>query len=52
MIFKRICGNGNEKTKLKMKKPIYLGFLILEVSKTLMYKFLCDYIKPKYGEKK
>ena len=37
------------KTKVKMNKPIYLGLSILDISKTLMYKFLYDYMKPKYG---
>ena len=31
-----------------MNKPVYLGLSILEISKTLMYKFWYDYIKPKY----
>ena len=31
-----------------MNKPIYLGLSILEISKTLMYEFWYDYIKPKY----
>ena len=31
-----------------MNKPVYLGFSILEISKTLMYEFWYDYIKPKY----
>ena len=38
-----------EKTKVKMKKPIYLGLSILEISKTLMYEFWYDYMKPKYN---
>ena len=33
--------------KLKMNKPVYLGLSILEISKTLMYEFWYDYIKPK-----
>ena len=37
-----------EKTKVKMNKPIYLGMSILDISKTLMYEFWYDYIKPKY----
>ena len=40
-----------KKTKLKMNKPVYLGMSILDISKTLMYEFWYDYIKPKYGEK-
>ena len=38
-----------KKTKLKMNKPIYLGLSILEISKTLMYEFWYDYMKPKYN---
>ena len=38
-----------KKTKAKMNKPIYLGLSILEISKTLMYEFWYDYMKPKYG---
>ena len=33
-----------------MNKPIYLGLSILEISKTLMYEFWYDYIKPKYND--
>ena len=34
-----------------MNKPVHLGLSILELSKTLMYEFWYDYVKPKYGEK-
>ena len=37
-----------KKIKVKMNKPVYLGMLILDISKTLMYEFWYDYIKPKY----
>ena len=40
-----------KKIKLKMNKPTYLDFPILEISKTLMYEFWYDYMKPKYKEK-
>ena len=40
-----------KKTKVKMNKPIYLGMSILDISKTLPYKFWYDYFKPKYGDK-
>ena len=33
-----------------MNKPVYLGLSILDLSKTVMYEFLYDYVKPKYGE--
>ena len=39
------------KVEVKMNKPKYLGQAILDVSKTLMYEFWYDYIKPKYKEK-
>ena len=34
-----------------MNKPLYLGLSILDISKTLMYEFWFDYIKPKYGDR-
>ena len=40
-----------KKTRVKMNKPLYLGMSILDISKTLMYKFWYDYFKPKYGDK-
>ena len=39
------------KTEIFMNKPVYLGMSILDISKTLMYEFHYEYIKPKYGEK-
>ena len=33
-----------------MNKPAYLGLWILKISKTLMYDFWYDYIKPKYKQ--
>ena len=37
------------KTQIIMNNPVYLGLSILDPSKTLMYKFCYDYVKPKYG---
>ena len=39
-----------KKVKVKMKKPIYLGLSILEISKIIMYEFWSDYVKKKYGD--
>ena len=40
-----------KKTEVTMNKPVYLGTSILDISKTLMYEFWFDYIKPKYGDR-
>ena len=34
-----------------MNKPVYLGLVILEISKLVMYEFWYDYVKARYGEK-
>ena len=39
------------KTEITMNKPVYLGQAILDLSKTLMYEFHYDYMRPKYGSK-
>ena len=36
--------------EVKMNMPIYLGQAILDISKTLMYEFWYDCLKPKYGD--
>ena len=40
-----------KKTKVKMNKHVYLGMSILDISKTLMFEFWCDYLEPKYNDK-
>ena len=39
-----------KKTKICMNKPIYIGQAVLDISKTLMYEFWYDYLKPQYQE--
>ena len=40
-----------KKAKVKMNKPTYLEFSILDLSKIVMYEFWYDYIKQKYAQK-
>ena len=38
-------------TQIFMNKPVYLGLSIVQlISKSIMYEFCYDYVKPKYGE--
>ena len=39
-----------KKIKVKMDKIIDRYLSILDLSKTVMYEFWYDYVKPKYGE--
>ena len=39
------------KTEVLINKPIAAGQAILDISKTLMYEFWYDYLKPKYQNK-
>ena len=38
--------------KVVMKKPVYLGQVILDLSKIVMYEFHYDYMKPKFKDLK
>ena len=40
-----------KKTQITMNKPVYLGVSILDLSKTVMYEFWYNYLKPKYGRR-
>ena len=39
------------KSQIVINKSVYLGLSILDLSKSLMYEFWYDYVKPKYDEK-
>lgn len=45
-----LLATEKKKIKLVINKPVYLGLLILDISKIAMYEF-CYNMKPKYGEK-
>ncbi|XP_022802285.1 uncharacterized protein LOC111339828 [Stylophora pistillata] len=46
-----LCAVEMRKTQITFNKPLYLGMCILDLSKTLMYDFHYNYIKPKYGDR-
>ena len=39
-----------KKTQITMNKLVYLGLSILDLSKTVMYKFYFNYVEPKHGK--
>ncbi|XP_021342706.1 uncharacterized protein LOC110443060 [Mizuhopecten yessoensis] len=40
----------NDKIKLVLNKPVYVGQTILDLSKCIMYEFYYKYLKPRYGD--
>ena len=44
----RLLTTEMRKTHILMNKPVYLGLTIIDLSKTVMYEFWYDYVKPKY----
>ena len=50
-ISKRLLIMEMKRTEVKINKPIYLGQAVLDLSKTLMFEFWYDYLKPIYGDK-
>ena len=50
MVSENLLAIEMRKTKVKMNKPVYPGLSILDISKTVMYEFWYDYMKPKYGD--
>ena len=50
-ISKHLLVMAMKKIEVKINKPIYLGQAVLDLSKTLMFEFWYDYLKPMYGDK-
>ena len=50
-ISKHVLAMEMKKIEVKINKPIYLGQAVLDLSKTLMFEFWYDYLKPMYGDK-
>ena len=48
---KQLMAIHMNKEKIKFDKPIYVGFAILDISKTIMYHFHYDIMKNIYGNK-
>ena len=46
-----LMGCEIRKIKVVMNKPVYLGQVILDLSKIVMYEFHYDYMIPKYGDR-
>ena len=45
-----LMGCEMRKIKIIMKKPVYFGQAILDLSKIVMYEFHYDYMKPKFKD--
>ena len=50
-ISKNLLVMGMKKIEVKINKPIYLGQAVVDLSKTFMFEFWYDYLKPMYGDK-
>ena len=44
---KKVLATEMKKIEILMNRPVYLGLLILELCKTLIYEFQYDYVRPK-----
>src|SRR5690606_10018737 len=49
IINEQLVGIEMQKLSLTLNKPIYVGFCVFELSKTIMYDFHYNYIKKMYG---
>ena len=51
MFSENLLSIETKKSWILMNKPVYLGVSVLETSKTVMYEFWYDYVKPKMEKK-
>ena len=49
-LMEHLLATEMRKIHIFMNKPVYLGLSLLDLSKTVMYKFWYDYVKSKCGE--
>ena len=47
---KNLLATKMRKAQILMNELVYLGLSILDLSKSVMYEFWYDYVKPIYGE--
>ena len=50
IINENLVGVEQQKAKLKLDKPVFMGMTILDLSKQHMYSFYYDVMKPKYAD--
>ncbi len=48
---KNLVALHTNRLQVKYNKPIYAGFCVLEMSKRRMFKFVYEYLKPKWDDK-
>ena len=51
MFSENLVAVHKKKTIVNCNKPIYIGFVVLELSKLKMYKTYYEYLKPKFGDR-
>ena len=50
MFYRKFISDRNEKSQILMNKLVYLGLSMLDLTKTVMFGFWYNYVKPKHGE--
>ena len=50
MFYRKFISDRNEKSQILINKLVYLGLSMLDLTKTVMFGFWYNYVKPKHGE--